>query len=484
MMKKYGLAQNINVLVVDDDPDAGSFLVHVLQQREYRVFYYSNPFEAIRSAKKRSFALAFVDVHMPEMSGLEVISILKRQNPEIEIVIVSGYGSLDDAVRAIKVGINDYLKKPFSVDEVSFCLNRFEERKRIRDQLRKTEERYAQLVQNLPLIVFVLNSELKLEFINKAVEPLLGYSPSEAVAMGNWFHVTVHPEDKERIFERFETFFKGSCGAFKEECKLVHKKGHTIYTIVHSLPFYGGTDAPRRLEGIIVDITDRLFYERSIIQQEKLKTLGAIATEVAHEIRNPLTSIGGFARRIKKKHPELREADIILQETRRLEKLLNRIRNYLRPMDIEKVYINANEIIERCCELLQPEMDHKGIICNMELDPGLPHIFVDPNVLLQVLINLYRNAIEGSKDRRGFTVRTFATENHVHIQCVSPLKEGEVIDCEAIFLPFAEGGRSVGLPLSYRLVKNMGGLLSCTQENHDVVFTITFPIARIEKSES
>ncbi len=480
MNRRGKTGQRLNVLIVDDDPSIGSFLMHALKSRGYKPVFYTNPLEAIYSAKRESYVLAFVDVHMPEMSGLEVISVLKRQNPEMEIVVISGYGSLDDAVKAIKVGINDYLKKPFSVDEVSFCLNRFEERRRINEQLKRTEEKYAQLVQNLPLVVFVLNRCLKLEFINQATESLLGYTPSEALANDEWFERTIHPEDRPRIIERFKSFFAGDCSPFKEECKLIHKKGHIIYTFIQSLPLYGSGDEPCELEGIIIDITDRFFYECSLIQQEKLKTLGAIATEVAHEIRNPLMSIGGFARRIKKKHPELREADIIIQETHRLEKLLNRIRHYLQPVEIEKVFLNANEVVERCYELLQPEIEHKCVVCNMELDPNLPYIKVDPNVLLQVLINLFRNAIEGSRTKKKFWVRTFSTDNHVHIQCSSPLEPGESLDCETIFLPFAEGGRSVGLPLSHKLIKNMGGLLTCTEEDHEAVFTVTFPIAHPE----
>lgn len=473
------------VLVVDDDPSVGSFLIHVLQTRGYAVVYYQHPTEALHNAKKEYFSLAFVDVQMPEMSGLEFISILKRENPEVEIVLVSGYGSLDDAVKAIKIGINDYLKKPFSIDEISFCLNRFEERKSISEQLRRTKEKYEQLVQNLPLVIFVVNRNMELTFINKACESLLGYTPSEALSRHRRFREIVHPEDRERVLSYFENFFHGEYIPFKEECRLIHKKGHIVYTIIQTLPLRGiDEDGPYEMEGIILDITDRIFYERSIVQQEKLKTLGAIATEVAHEIRNPLTSIGGFALRIKAKYPDLREADIIIQEARRLEKLLNRVRNYLQPVELKKICVNPNSIIERCYELLQPEMEHKGVNCMLELAPHMPYIFVDPNILLQVIINLFKNAIEGCKYLKQFWVRSFATESHIHIQCSTPLEEETSVDYETIFLPFSEGGKSVGLPLSYRLVKNMGGLLTCTQENNEVVFTITFPIAKPDQCHS
>lgn len=471
------------VLVVDDDPVVGSFIVHTINSKGYEAIYYQNPIEALYHARKESFALAFVDVQMPEMSGLELISLLKRYNPRIEIVLVSGYGSLEDTVKAIKIGISDYLKKPFSVDEISFCLSHFEERTSIRRQLEKTEQRYSKLVENIPLIIFSLNRQLQLVFVNKTLENILGYTPEEITGDERWFERIVHHEDRERLRRSFLRFFEGECTPFKDECRFIHKNGHLVYTLVQSLPIYHDNSGECDMDGIVVDITDRVFYERSLVQGEKLKTLGAIATEVAHEIRNPLTSIGGFARRIKKKNPELREADIILQEVHRLEQLLNRIRQYLQPVEARKVCLNPNDLVTRCYELLLPEMEQKGVFCDLSLSQYMPYIFVDPNMLLQVIINLFRNAIDGCRCEKKFRVSTFATENHVHIQCITPLPPGEEIDCETVFLPFSEGGKSIGLPLSYRLVKNMGGILTCFQEGNQAIFTATFPVAQILECE-
>jgi len=473
--------QKDKVLIVDDDPVVGSFLSHTINSRGYEAVYYQNPIEALYHAQKESFSLAFIDVQMPEMSGLELISLLKRYNPRIEIILVSGYGSLDDTVKAIKIGISDYLKKPFTVDEVSFCLSHFEERVRIRKQLEKTEERYSRLVENVPLIIFSINRDLQLTFVNKTLEAILGYTPDEIIEDERWFEKIVHQEDRERLRRSFLRFFEGDCTPFKDECRFIHKKSHIVYTLVQSLPLYQGNSGACEMDGIVVDITDRVFYEKSLVQGEKLKTLGAIATEVAHEIRNPLTSIGGFARRIKKKYPELKEADIVLQEVHRLEQLLNRIRQYLQPVEARRICLNVNEQVTRCYELLMPEMEQKGVMCELSLGQYMPYIFVDPNMLLQVLINLFRNAIDGCKCERKFRVITFATENHVHIQCITPLQPGEELDCESVFLPFSEGGKSIGLPLSYRLVKNMGGILTCFQEGNNAIFTATFPVAQLEE---
>lgn len=477
-------AQKQKVLIVDDDPIVGSFIAHTINSKGYEAIYYQNPIEALYHSQKESFDIAFVDVQMPEMSGLELISLLKKNNPRMEIVLVSGYGSLEDTVKAIKIGISDYLKKPFSVDEISFCLSHFEERMRIRKQLEKTEERYSKLVENVPLIIFSINRDLQLLFVNRTLENILGYTPEEITGDEKWFEKIVHQEDRERLRRSFLRFFEGECTPFKDECRFIHKKGHLVYTLVQSLPMRHGDSNGCEMDGIVVDITDRVFYERSLVQGEKLKTLGAIATEVAHEIRNPLVSIGGFARRIKKKYPDLKEADIILQEVHRLEQLLNRIRQYLQPVEAKKICLNANELVARCYELLLPEMEQKGVFCELSLGTNMPYIFVDPNMLLQVLINLFRNAIDGCKCEKKFQVITFSTESHVHIQCITPLPPGQELDCETVFLPFSEGGKSIGLPLSYRLVKNMGGVLTCFQEGNQAIFTATFPVAQIVECET
>jgi signal transduction histidine kinase len=99
-------------------------------------------------------------------------------------------------------------------------------------------------------------------------------------------------------------------------------------------PLPPGPGQPALVEGIAVDITDRVELERFVVQEEKLKTLGAISAEVAHEIRNPLFSIAGFANRLKNRLPDSHEVDIILAEARRLEDILDRIGNYLHPVEL------------------------------------------------------------------------------------------------------------------------------------------------------
>ena len=226
---------------------------------------------------------------------------------------------------------------------------------------------------------------------------------------------------------------------------------------------------------LISEIENRKRLEKALVQREKLETLGAIAAEVAHEIRNPLVSIGGFARRLQERFPNLPECDIILNESQRLEKILTRIKNYLKPVEIRPQECSVNKIIADCVDLLSPEMDRRQAMCQLDLDPKLSVVLADPSILAQIFINLIRNASAAMIEGEILNIRTFEREQDLQIEFKNKVAGAKIKQPELLFMPFAEGGRSLGLPLSYKLLEDMGGLLSVTQEQDFMIFTISLP---------
>jgi len=223
------------------------------------------------------------------------------------------------------------------------------------------------------------------------------------------------------------------------------------------------------------EIENRKRLEKALVQREKLETLGAIAAEVAHEIRNPLVSIGGFARRLQERFPNLPECDIILNESQRLEKILTRIKNYLKPVEISPQECSVNIIIADCVDLLSPEMDRRQAMCQLDLDPKLSVVLADPSLLAQIFINLIRNASAAMIEGEILNIRTFEREQDLQIEFKNKVAGAKIKQPELLFMPFAEGGRSLGLPLSYKLLEDMGGLLSVTQEQDFMIFTVSVP---------
>ena len=221
------------------------------------------------------------------------------------------------------------------------------------------------------------------------------------------------------------------------------------------------------------EIEERKRLEKILIQKEKLETLGAIAAEVAHEIRNPLVSIGGFARRLRQKFPDSAECEIILRESERLERILSRIGDYLRPAEVRLQQCSINTLVGECADLLSLELKRRQVTCRLDLNSDLSQVRTDPDILKQVFLNLIRKAAELMDTGGNIVIKTWETEQDVLTECRGQAPGLLVKRPEQLFMPFADEGESIGLPLSYRLLKDMGGLLSFAQEKDQIVFTVT-----------
>ncbi len=473
------------VLVVDDDLSVLDLLKEILKEEGVEVLTARTPAQALEISQRDDFLLAFVDIRLPEMNGLELARILKSHDPHRDVVIMTGYGTVENAVEAIKVGVADFIRKPFSIEDVLLCLNRHREREAFREKIRQAEQRYFGLVQNIPMMIFSVRRDYALEFVNPSCEQVLGFRPQEVVDRTGWFLERIFRKDRPRVREYLEIGFRGKPSSAFVECRFIHRDGHLIHCLLKSfLPaWHGRRGRIRQLEGIVVDITDRVLLEKALVQREKLKTLGAVAAEVAHEIRNPLVAIGGFARRLQKRYPEAAEAKIIMEECRRLEKILDRIRNYLSPVEVTFGQCDVQDLLVRCKELLSIEFERRGMKCRLEVEPNLPPLFIDGDLLMQVFINLVRNALQAMEKGDELSVRAYESEQHVLILFKNPVHRSVPVEQEKLFLPFDEGGQTIGLPLCYRLIRTMGGLLSFTMEDGHVVFTVSLPKYRDEDED-
>ena len=469
--------KNLKVLFVDDDPSVGRRLVSGLETDGYASIQFTDSEDALILSKQVPFSLAFIDIDLQSMNSLELVSSLKENNPICEIIWMTGVES-SEATAAGTIGIEPYsiLKKPVSLRDFYLCLKRFQERQSLREQVNFVEHRHFHLVQNIPLLFYVINRNYELDFVNDYCSRMLGFTPEEAMNTSGWFMERIHPDNRKRARDLFMAAFETG-SPVSMECKLLQRDGNSIHAVLKTVPpWHDGSDMEDPfLEGFVVDISDRIFLEKTLVQREKLKTLGAISAEVAHEIRNPLVSIGGFAQRLIKKFPHLHECEIILNESRRLVKILSRIRNYIEPVEIHPKECPVAKIIYECVALLSPETKQKKVTCQLALAPGLPVVYADPEVLTQIFINLIRNATNAMKDGGILDIKGYESDHEIRIEFKNHARGLKVRRPENLFVPFAQGGQSIGLPLCYRLLKNMGGLLSFSQQAEFVVFTVSLP---------
>jgi len=133
--KKYS---NIpKILVVDDEDVLRQMLTDVLQEEGFDVEIARNGFEAIGKINKNHFDLIITDVMMPEVDGIEVLKKAKEIDPDSDVIVMTGYASVETAVQSMRLGAVDYITKPFNIDHIKIIVNRSIDRRVLK---RKAEE--------------------------------------------------------------------------------------------------------------------------------------------------------------------------------------------------------------------------------------------------------------------------------------------------------------------------------------------------------
>ncbi|HML59727.1 MAG TPA: response regulator [Solidesulfovibrio sp.] len=478
-------ARRPTLLTIDDEAMIRETIAVYMENRGFTVFEAPDGRRGLETFLDKRPDVVLVDLRMPEMDGLDVLSRLRDVAPDTPSIVVSGTGVLRDALEAVRRGAWDYVVKPIQdMAVLGLAVDKALERASLKRAVRQAEQRYTNLVQNIPLLIFGITAGLRLEFVNQGCMTLLGYTREEALAEPDWLLGRIHPEQRDWLRGKLEQCLADCSQSFSRQCKLLHKDGQTVHGVLKSIPSSECAGrAPRlRVEGCIMDIGDRMLLEKVLVQKEKIHTLGAISAEVAHEIRNPLMAIGGFAKRLTRKMPQLEEAAIILEEANRLEHFLNRIRDYLNPVRQHPAPVVMADVARDCLALLAPELTGAGVTPRLDLAAASVVVEEDPDILAQVVINLIRFTLAALPPRGEMWLAARSGEGFVHLE-IGGDQARPVADAEKVFLPFDAGGDTIGLPVCFRLVRSMGGALRFEQQGGKGLFLLSIMTAEARRTE-
>ncbi len=233
--------------------------------------------------------------------------------------------------------------------------------------------------------------------------------------------------------------------------------------------------------------TQLLQTQNRLIQSEKLAALGEVVASIAHEIKNPLVSIGGFARRLDRNTsentPEKKYLRIVLKEVKRLENILNETLAFCKDSTITSGPHHLNRIIEETLSVLDGEFQDKRISVTRELAGNLPPVLGDPQQIKQVFLNLFVNAVQAMGHNGTLTVKSsFLSRGERDFVQVGVYDTGGGIKREIldnIFNPFfttKQDGTGLGLAITHKIVTQHRGELEVI--NHPGVgatFLVRFP---------
>jgi signal transduction histidine kinase len=199
-----------------------------------------------------------------------------------------------------------------------------------------------------------------------------------------------------------------------------------------------------------------------------MAALGELAARVAHEIRNPLISIGGFARRLEKKLSDDTQeyAKIIVNEVTRLENILKEILGFVKSSRVNKSSVNINEMLDNIVEFMEPEIDERQNVITKKFSE-LPLISpIDPDRIKEAILNIISNAAQAT-DHGTITVTTRLVNNEAVIEFTDTGCGIKDEDLKNIFNPFfttKEQGTGLGLAVTHKIIQEHDGKIIVESE--------------------
>ncbi|MFZ5799342.1 MAG: ATP-binding protein [Desulfobulbaceae bacterium] len=348
--------------------------------------------------------------------------------------------------------------------------------RRSRKLLQDTRAFAAEMVANLPEGIIVAGPDRKITFLNPIAADMLGIGDRQTVGL---VAAALLPPDlavlfddcvKQRRILSKELTLAGTDGRERNlsvNCTgITTEDGDTVGTML-----------------ILHDLTEIKQLQASLQKQEKLAAIGNLAAGVAHEVRNPLSSIKGYATYFASLFEEGSErkkaAEVMSAEVERLNRVISELLEIARPSDIKPKATDVSFLLASSLRLVQQEAETAGVRLKTDISEGLPPFALDPDRLTQALLNLYINAIQAMPT--GGQLAVSAVENAAGLEItvsdsgagIRPEEVGKIFDP---YYTTKNTGTGLGLAVVQKVVEAHGGAIQVRSEpGRGTSFTITLP---------
>ena len=312
------------------------------------------------------------------------------------------------------------------------------------------------LVKNMPIGLIALDDQGKIVNCNEKAQAVLEVACSDALGREA---ITVLPEPLKKIL----TELPASGGFLERDIQLISSEGKEhIWEAVAAVLMDEGIPAGRIL--LIRDVTAIREMENEVTRSHHLNSIGSLAAGVAHEIRNPLSSIKGFAVYFKERLSGNKEdeetADIMIAETERLNRVISQLIEFARPLELKKEKVKFIELVQHTIKLIASDTQKNKISAEIAAAADLPEVEVDPDKIKQVLLNIFLNSLAALKEGGKLTIELLRKVDNLTI-IISDNGAGiEKMDLPKIYDPYftsKPAGTGLGLAVVQKIMEAHGG---------------------------
>ena len=321
------------------------------------------------------------------------------------------------------------------------------------------------LVENMPIGLLAVDPAGLLIAFNQTAEAILGRRAgdvlgrrAEEILPDGFREIFRRLTDERRIIER-EIDFTGA-------------EGRTILLEVIATTLHEEDDTFVGSVILFRDMTEMRRLKQEVARSQRLASLGSLAAGVAHEIRNPLSSIKGFATYFRERYredPDDRQtAETMISEVDRLNRVITQLLEFARPMTMKRVPTSIQTVIRHALRTVEGQAREKGVVIETDLPATIPEIPLDADRMSQVLLNLILNAIAATD--AGGRIRVSLARNDDRTIRIVIADTGTGIrqeDLSRVFDPYfttKPSGTGLGLPIVQKIVEAHGGAIRLESE--------------------
>lgn len=506
------------VLVVDDERLIREHCADTLAHAGFDVLMVADVRAALQVTQTDPPAVILLDVVLPGMGGIEALSHFTSLAPHSPVIMITAHASLQNAIASLKHGAYDYIPKPLQPETLVAAVKRAEERHRLlveNSQLVHTLEEKVGELSRLHQLASELTGDLRKRMEARTAElhrserltesiithlasGLMVADPGGALKLINpQGALTLRCDAAELIGHKMTDLFPNAGDLLEVRSESSHReleltlRDHSRIPLGFSNSYL--TDVRGNRDGVIVvfrDLSEIKQLQAELHRKDRLAAIGQVVAGVAHEIRNPLFGITSVAQILTREvdltlaHRELVQA--MLSETQRLNALIGDLLVFGRPAALERRPTDLHQILEGCFHLYAGEIRERSIELRKVYHSQLPTLLVDQDKLIQVFLNLLKNAIEAISTGGTVTVETRPhRRGEIHkgddvevsisdTGCGIPLEDRDrIFD---LFFTTKPRGSGLGLPICRRIIEDHGGKIALeSRPGQGTTFTITLP---------
>jgi two-component system, sporulation sensor kinase A len=354
-------------------------------------------------------------------------------------------------------------------------------RKKTERLLEESENRHRSLLKYTPVGICAMDLTGKFIEVSPSYEMMTGYSSQELFSMT--FRDVIHPQSLAWGEERFR---KAPTGEIPDvEFALQHKNGSRIEVIASSSPIIINGET-KGIYVITKDITNQKQTEELLLKAEKLSLIGELAAGIAHEIRNPLTSLRGFVQLFQsdnKANTKEYFYNLMLSEIDRINEIVSEMLVLAKPAN-EKIHLSSvSEKLDHVITLFEGQAHLFNIVINKDFDKNLP-LIASQGSLKQVFINVLKNAIESMPNGGEIQVQARLMKDGICIRVIDQgcgIPEDILSKIGTPFYTTKEKGTGLGLMVSQRIIQNHEGAMRIkSKEGQGTTIEVFLPLGKKE----